>query len=87
MGVKLAVIGTGWKTWNGRFIFNRAILSGPALFADANAFRTEAVIGARRISAINLVAEAAFEAACTRTLSADAVTMTIAIRHFTLVMR
>lgn len=85
--VELAVIGTGWKTWNSRFIFNGAILSGPALFADANAFRTESVIGARRISAINLVAEAAFEAACTRTLSADAVTMTIAIRHFTLVMR
>lgn len=87
MRVEFSVIGAGGKTWNGRFVFNGAILSGPALFADANAFRTESVIGAGWISAINLVAEAAFEAACTRTLSADAVTMTIAIGHFTLVMR
>lgn len=87
MWVEFAVTGTGWKTWNGGFIFNGAILSSPALFADANAFRTEAVIGAGWVGAINLVAKTSFEAACTRTLSADAVTMTIAIGHFTLVMR
>lgn len=62
-------------------------MTGPAFLTDANTVSTESMVSTGRMWAIDFLAKASFESACTRAFAADAMSMTVAVRHFTLVVR
>lgn len=86
MRVELAVVGAVGEAWDGGLVLDGAVLAGPALLADARALGTEAVVRAGRMRAIGFLAESSFEASRARTLSAHAVTVSVAVGNFTFVV-
>jgi len=84
--IKLAVIRAVGQARNRVLILKRAVNTSPTLFADASSFRAVAVTGTCRMRAVNLFAELSFVAQHARTLAGNAVTVSVTIRNFTLVV-
>lgn len=68
------------------FIYGRAIGALPAFLADASAISAEAMTRAVGVWTINFLAEFAFVATHALALAAHAVTVSIAVGHFALIV-
>lgn len=85
--VEFSVVRAGRKTWDGRLVFDGAIMAGPAFLANASSVGTKSVVGACRMGAIGLLAEASFESTCAGAFSAYAMSMSVAVGHLAFVVR